>query len=143
MARAIVCFRAAVAESDSLADPKPRGFFLLYHTRSLQELHAFLSLGERVAACGDGACASDRRSDRGSESNFGLSSFRGWSFCELISLTSLIFLNYRLVKLVRRSWQELPVLPGSWSQALRWSSCFRPLWTEAMEAASGTDPSRG
>ncbi len=93
--------------------------------------------------CGDGACASVHRSDRGTESSFGLSSFRGWGFCELISLTSLIFPNYRLVKLVRRSWQELPVFPGSWSHALRWSSCFRPLWTEAMEAASGTDPTKG
>ena len=31
----------------------------------------FLSLGERVAACGDGACASVRRSDRGNESSLG------------------------------------------------------------------------
>ncbi len=57
----------------------------------MQKLPAFLLLGERVAASGDGACASDRRSDRGSEINFGLSSYMGWGFCEFISLTSLLF----------------------------------------------------
>jgi len=67
-------------------------FFMEITSRSWQEPLAFFSLGERVAACGDRACASVLRSDRGSESNFWLWSFRGWDFRELISLTSLLFL---------------------------------------------------
>ncbi len=55
-------------------------------------MSAFLLLGERVAACGDGAGASVRRSERGSETRFRLSSFKGGGICELISLTSLLFL---------------------------------------------------
>jgi hypothetical protein len=54
-----------------------------YYSRSWQELLVFLSLGERVAACGDGAWASVRRSDRGSESSYGLSSFRGGDFLRI------------------------------------------------------------
>ena len=63
------------------------------YSRSWQELPAFLSLGERVAACGDGACASVRRSDRGSKSSLGCRPAVDGVFCESISLTSLLFLN--------------------------------------------------
>ena len=64
---------------------------------------AFLSLGERVAACGDGACASVRRSDRGSESSFGLSSFRGGGFLRINFANDSAFPYRRWVKLLRRS----------------------------------------
>jgi hypothetical protein len=89
------------------------------YSRSWQELLTFLSLGERVAACSDRACASVSRSDRGSESNYGLSSFMGWCFLRINFADELAFTYCVLVKLVRRSWQELPVFFGSWSQSLR------------------------
>ena len=58
---------------------------------SWKEVPVFLSLGERVAACDDRACAFVRRSDRGSESSYGLSSFRGRDFLRMSFVDESVF----------------------------------------------------